>query len=302
MSRTTPQKTAEIGQIGGSGHVLLGIALAALAFAILSAVDAMVKTLSGDYPVFQLTAMRGLVACGIMLTILLWRQERAHLQTPHLKLHLLRGLLSFIAASSFFFALSQMPIADLYVIAFTAPFMVAAMSWPLLRERVASGTWWAIGLGFLGVMIAFRPSGIDFGVAALVGFLAAFAYAISNIVMRKVGPTENPIVTTIYGMGGGGLLSLLAALPFWITPTFGDLMVMLAVGVLAGAGALALSASFRFAPAAVISPVDYSSILWGGFYGYLLFGDVPGVPTLVGAGVIVTAGLWLVRQQQNSVN
>ncbi len=280
-----------------AGNTLLGIALAGTAFAILSAVDAMVKTLSGEYAVFQLTAMRGLLACGLMLGILYWRQEQAGLNSPHLRLHLLRGLLSFVAASSFFYALSQMPIADLYVIAFTAPFMVAALSWPLLRERVASGTWWAIGLGFIGVLIAFRPSGVTFGTAAMVGFVATFAYAISNIVMRKVGPTENPIVTTIYGMGGGGLLSLLAAMPFWVTPTIGDALIMLAIGVLAGIGALALSASFRFAPAAVISPIDYSSILWGGFYGYLLFGDVPGAPTLIGAAVIVTAGLWLVRQQ-----
>ena len=88
----------------------------------------MVKTLSGDYVVFQLTAMRGLIACGVSLAILFWRQEHAQLRSPFLKHHLLRGVLSFVAASSFFFALSQMPIADLYVIAFTAPFMVAAMS------------------------------------------------------------------------------------------------------------------------------------------------------------------------------
>ena len=294
----SPGGPTDSASLSHSKQTIFGIGLAALAFAILAAVDAMVKTLSGEYVVFQLTAMRGLIACALSLTILFWRREQSQLRSPFIKIHLLRGGLSFVAASSFFFALSQMPIADLYVIAFTAPFMVAAMSWPLLRERVAHGTWWAIGAGFIGVLIAFQPSGVTFGAAAAIGFLATFSYSISNILMRWVGPTENPLVTSIYGMGGGGALSLLVALPFWVMPNLFDAFMMLAVGLLAGLGSIALAASFRFAPAAVISPIDYSSILWGGFYGYLIFGDVPGVPTLVGATVIVAAGLWLVRQHR----
>ncbi len=284
-----------------AGGVIVGIGLAFLAFSILALVDALIKQLSDTYPVFQLTAFRGLVACGLMLALLGWRRELAHLNTPRLGLQLSRGILSFLAASLFFFALAEMPIADLYVIAFTAPFMVAALSRPLLGEHVHRGTWWAIALGFGGVLIAFQPNGVAFGTAALMGFGATLAYAFNNIVMRMLGPTENPIVTTVFGMGGGGLLALIAAMPAWVMPSPADLALLLAVGGLAGLGTLALSASFRFAPAAVISPIDYSSILWGTFYGYLFFGDLPGVPTLAGAIVIVTAGLWLVRQQRGAV-
>lgn len=288
------------GHFGAGGAVLFGIALAVFAFAVLSLVDALIKTLSTSYSVFQLTAMRGLIACSFMLAILAWRQELADLRTKHLKLQLARGVLSFVAATCFFFALSRMPIADLYVIAFTAPFMVAALSWPLLRERVVGTTWFAIAIGFVGVLITFQPSGVIFGFPVLVGLGAALAYATSNIVMRRLGPYENPIVTTIFGMGGGGLLGLLAAIPFWVTPSAADLALMAAAGLLAGLGALGLSASFRFAPAAIIAPVDYSSMIWGVLYGYLFFGDVPGIPTLIGATVIVAAGLWLVRQQHKS--
>ncbi len=275
----------------------MGLGLATLAFVMLSLVDVLIKLLSESISVYQLTTVRGAIACAVMLAILGFRGELGAIRTRKPRLQILAGLLTTVAALSFFFALSMMPIVDLYVIAFTAPFFVAVLSWPLLREPVSRSTWIAISIGFVGVLITFQPSGVTLGWASLLGFTATIAYACSNLVFRSLGPEENPLVTTFYLMAISGGISLLIGFHTWTVPEGMDFVWLIALGLLAAFGRLALSSAFRFAPAAVIAPTDYTSLLWGILYGYLIFGDVPGQATLLGGVVISAGGLWLLRNQ-----
>ena len=187
-----------------------------LAVMFFSLMDAVLKTLSAHYPPLQMACLRGLTALPLVLAWIQWRRGWGRLKNLRWSLHILRGLLGITMLSLFTRGVSELPLSATYTIFFIAPLLITALSVPVLKERVPKAHWWAIGVGFIGVLVAIRPSGGDLqaGFATTGGLAvmtAAFCYAVAAVAGRllsRTDSTESLILTMMLFMSiGGGLLA-----------------------------------------------------------------------------------------------
>jgi drug/metabolite transporter (DMT)-like permease len=184
------------------------------------------------------------------------------------------------------------PLADATAVGFTAPFIVAALAWPVLRERVGRDQWLAIGAGFLGALVVIRPAGTGFSPAILLVVGSAAAYAGYQILTRQVAGVDRP-ETSVTCSALVGTVVLSAIVPaFWRTPPrAGPALLLASLGLFGGLGHSLVARAFLHGPAALISPFHYVQLVWAVVIGYLVFGDVPSLWTWLGAAVIIASGI-----------
>lgn len=221
-----------------------------------------------------------------------WRTKRPLLQ-------LVRSLLLLITTVTNFFALQYLQLDQTMSIIFSVPFFVALFAGPLLGEWIGPRRWIAIMVGFAGILVIVRPTTHGLHPAVIASLLGALSYAFYNICTRQLAATDSTATTMFYSSFiGAGLLSI--ALPwFWSTPTE-PLMIsnMALMGVYGGLGHLLLVMAHRRAPAAVLSPFLYSQIIWMILAGWLMFGQVPNRWTLIGSGIVIASGLYLLSRER----
>lgn len=280
---------------------VLGIALILAAMGFLSVMDATVKTLMDDgMAVVQMLALRSWMIVPVMAVWMGNRGGVASFKTGQVKLHLLRVVLGTGAPLFFFSALKTLPLADATTIFFGATFIMTALSVPVLGEKVGPHRWLAVALGFIGVMIAMRPSGALIDVGALYAFGASVAYSLFMLATRKLGAGEGTVKQVLYFHAWLGIVST-AALPFVYRPFTGDeVLVIVVIGGLVVAGHLCMTRAFALAPVALLAPFEYTTLVWATILGYLFFGDFPGPYTVAGATLIVLSGLYLVYRESRT--
>jgi drug/metabolite transporter (DMT)-like permease len=193
-----------------------------------------------------------------------------------------------------FLALALMSLADVAAIIFTAPILVALLAVLMLKERVGAWRWVLIGLGFSGALIIVQPGGDSFGLGALLAFGCTVCYALYQITTRIVREAE-PIVSLLYG-GLVGVVVITLLVPFfWQTPTATEWLLLVVIGSLGAGGHLLVILALQRAEASKVAPFTYVQLVWAMLASLVVFGDVPGLTTLIGAVVIVTSGLLLYR-------
>ncbi|MDF0597848.1 DMT family transporter [Psychromarinibacter halotolerans] len=275
-----------------------GLALMALAMFVFSAVDTQAKFLTQTMHPIQVTWSRQLGLFAAML-FLLARHGPSVLKTAHPWLQVFRGCLAAVSAVCFIVAVSFVPLADAVSISFIAPFIVTLLSAFILRETVGIRRWAAVTIGFLGTLIVIRPGMGVVDPAIFFVVLAAFCFALRQIVSRSLANSDRTITTVAYtALVSVVLLTL--PLPFvWQTPTTGiELILLLGVAAMAGVGEFTLIKALEVGQAAVVAPVQYSLLLWSTFYGWLIFNDLPDFWTWVGALIIVSTGLYTLHRER----
>lgn len=279
---------------------LAGIVLIVAAMAILSAMDAAVKVLvDGGLAILQMLALRSWIVVPFMAAWAVWRGRGiGALKTARPGLHLLRVVAGTGAPLFFFSALKTLPLAEATTIFFGTTFIMTGLSVPILKEKVGPHRWAAVAAGFVGVVIAMRPTGAVFDVGALYVLGGSVSYALFVLITRKLGPGEGTVKQVLYFHAWLGIVST-AALPFVhraMTPT--EIGLTALVAALVVAGHLAMTRAFLLAPIGVIAPFEYSALVWAGLLGFAVWGDVPGTHTLLGGAVIVASGLYVIRREQ----
>ncbi len=274
------------------------LALMGLAFFIFSAVDTQAKFLTGTLHPIQVTWARQF---GLFVAVLylLARLGPSILKTQNLPLQLVRGALAGGSAVLFITGVSFVPLADAVAVTFVAPFMVTLLSALVLREPVGIRRWTAVFIGFIGTLIVIRPGMGVIHPAVFLVLAAAFFFALRQILSRALGRTDRTITTVAYtALTGTALLSL--PLPFlWRTPTtWLEVALMVGIAVAAGLGEFLLIKALEIGQAAVVAPMQYSMLIWGTFYGWLVFGHLPDFWTLVGAAIIIATGLYTLQRER----
>ena len=274
---------------------LLGIALM-LVFATMAAwLDTIAKWYTATYPVLEMIWIRYAVQTAALLLVMPWLGVRRVAGTQAPAIQVARGALLFVSASLFLYALSLLPFATAKVLNFTSPLLVAAISAPLLGERVGWRRWALVGLGFLGVLTVVRPG---FGVlewAMLLPLGTSTTYAFYQIATRRASAIDPALPCLFWTFAVGCALSSLT-LPFvWVTPAPLDLAILVAHGLLVGLGHFVLIRALSCAPASLVAPFGYLSLLWAVLLGYLVFGESPDIFTLFGGVLIAVAGILLFR-------
>ena len=224
--------------------------------------------------------------------------------------HLGRGAISVVGMFLNFAALARLPLVDATAISFAAPLITVAFAAWFLGERVRIYRWSAVGVGFVGVIVMLWPY-LDFAQftkegaaaqAATIGALCALAGAFTNagsvIQTRRLTDTETTSSIVFYFSLSCALAGL-ATLPLgWIWPDRWQLAALIGAGLVAGLGHILLTESYRFAPASVVAPFDYTMMVWVFLLGYWMFGEVPTVYVYVGAAIVVASGLFVIWRER----
>ncbi|MCM8736459.1 DMT family transporter [Azospirillum sp. A1-3] len=268
------------------------------AILLFAAMDTLIKFLTADYPVPQLMFVRSLVAFLLVGGYTLWRGGGiAAMRTRRPWGHVWRAFAGLISMGCFFYAFRELPLADVYVLSFAGPLFITALSAPLLGEPVGWRRWAAVVVGFGGVVVMAQPSAGAPLVPVLVGLCAALFYALAAVAVRGLSRTETSASIVLYLLLTTTVVSGALTVPVWTAPTAFALGLMALVGAIGAGAQVLLTQAFRRAPPAVVAPFEYTGMVWASLFGWLVFGDLPTVPVIAGAMVIIGSGLYILHRE-----
>lgn len=297
---------------------ILGIVSIVVGVSVFSIQDAIIKGLSGGYPVHQIVFVRSLIALPLLFLIA-FAEGHGVLKTRRLGLHALRGATMFLAYTAYYLALAALPIAETVALYYTVPLFVATLSVPFLGERVGSRRWAAIAVGFFGVLVIVRPGDGLADPAALLAVAAAVAYAMSALLARRLGATDGAgamaLSATLFYLAASGFLGLVLSgvdaaadthdslrflLNPWLWPSPRDFALMAACGLVSALGFFFLAQGYRLTQANIAAPFEYVALPWAVLWGYLFFGNLPDGATVAGAAIIVGSGLYVIYRERRA--
>ncbi|KMO31639.1 DMT family transporter [Methylobacterium aquaticum] len=278
------------------------ILLAALGIGLLSLMDATIKGLSDRYGVTGIAFARYVVGSLVMAGVLAVRRP-GWPSAETWRSNGLRAVLVVVTAVCFFHGLSVLPLAEALALSFLSPVFIALFAALLLRERVRPPVWAGLVVGFAGVGIvvagqvgtdAPRAAGSAWGIAAIL--TSALTYALSMVLLRARA-RHDPVVTivAIQNAGPAAMLAVPAAWT-WVPVAAPDWALLVLVGLLGVAGHLVLSRAYAKAEASRLAAMEYTALLWAIGLGYVAFGEVPGMATLAGAGLILAGSALAARR------
>jgi drug/metabolite transporter (DMT)-like permease len=289
-------------------NILKGILLKLISALMFAVMQALVRLLGDNIPLGQVVFFRAAFAVVPVVVIYALRNElrtAAHTERPFGQIG--RGLVGAAGMFCNFGALARLPLAEVTAISFASPLVVVALAALMLKERVRFYRWSAVGVGFLGVLVMLAPHLDPAQIAThtstqLIGaafaLTGAFTNAAAVIQTRRLTDTETTSSIVLYFSlvcSAAGL----ATLPFgWIMPSGFELAVLVSIGLLGGIAHVILTESYRLAPASVVAPFDYSAIIFAFLLGYAMFGEVPTAVVVVGAVIVVAAGLFVLWRER----
>jgi drug/metabolite transporter (DMT)-like permease len=278
-------------------NIALGIGLMLLATFVFSVNDVIGKWLAGTYSVGQILLFRSVAALVILTPVIVRLGPAPFRAAPRPWLQLGRVVFGVSEVACFYLAVSVLPLADAMTYYLAGPIYVTVLAAVLLKERVGWRRWSAILVGFGGVVVTLQPSFGSFGWPALVAFIGSVLFAFLMIMTRSLRGTSDTVMVASQ-MFGSLVLGLVWA-PFdWVPMSFRDMILTGLVGCVGMAALFGVNRSLKVAPASIVVPYQYTIIVWAIVFGYLVFGDVPGPATLVGAAIIVAAGLFIFFREQ----
>jgi drug/metabolite transporter (DMT)-like permease len=285
------------GDTGARAATLAGIGLMLAGIFMFCFNDALGKWLLGTYSVGQMLLIRSLAAVMIIAPFV-WRAGLAPFRAaPRPGLQVLRVALSSAEVVMFFIAVSYLPLADTITFYLAGPVYVTALSALLLGEQVGWRRWSAVLAGFAGVVIALNPSPATLTLPALIALTGSVCYALLMIVTRHLRGTSDVVMAS--GQIGATLAYGAVMAPFgWVAPSPLHFGLMALLGAVSVGALMCVNRSLKLAPASVVVPYQYTMIVWAVILGFLVFGDVPGTHVIVGAAIIVAAGLYIFLREQ----
>jgi drug/metabolite transporter (DMT)-like permease len=269
-----------------------GILTMLCAIFLFSTMDAQAKALSQRYDVFQVLWAR---YAGMMAVVLLVLAPRVVplLRTKHLGLQMVRSGFLFAATLCFFTALGTMPIGAATAVMNVHPVLLTLGAAFFLREPLGPRRIFGIAAALTGALIVIRPGGEVFSVSALLPLGAGVCYASYALTTRFLGRDEPILTSFLYTAVVGTVVASLIVPWVWVTPGPGDAALFLALGAIGAAGQFLLIRALTLAEAGAVAPFGYAGVLFATLNGYLFFGEMPDRFTVLGALVIVGAGLYV---------
>ena len=301
MTSTPPAVTegALANRLGPARSNIVGILWMVLAVFVFTGMDSMAKWQSERYHVVQLVFFRAVFGLLVLLPFLMRGQGiLAKLRTRRPGLHLARSVIGTFSLFAFFLSYRHLALADAVSLSFVSPLFMTGLSVLLLGETVGWRRWSAVMLGFCGVLVMMRPGGDLFSPYALLPLVGAFAYALVGVTIKVLSRSE-PTVTIVFYFGLFSSVVSGIFLPFvWRMPVDAvDWIGQIGIGLLGGLAQVAMTLAFTRAPVSVVSPFEYTGIVWAVALGYLVWGDLPAATTWIGAALVVISGLYILHRE-----
>ena len=261
-----------------------------------SIMDAIVKW-SDTYPVGQVLFFRGLF--GMIPIFFLIPRERYFdfYKTKRPFLHFKRVLAGLISIVAIFIALRKLPLATVVSISFAAPIFTTIFSIFLLKEKVGFYRWLAVFVGFIGIIIISEPGYSSLNINYLYPIIFCLGLSYVAIAIRQLSSTEPVWLIGLYFSFSIMIISFFTISQGWLMPNLKDLFLLSMVGILGGLANLWLTQSYKLSEVTLVTPLKYLALVFGIFFGYLIWDEVPSIKTLTGASLVIISSFIIFRRE-----
>jgi drug/metabolite transporter (DMT)-like permease len=264
--------------------------------ATFSLMTAMIRPIAAHLHVFEIVFFRNVFSL-LILGPFLFRGGVGVMRTNRLPLHLVRATCFLAGMLCWFAAIPHIALVDAMALDFTAPIFITILAAVVLGERVRARRWSAVLVGFVGTLIILRPGLQSINFAAFLILADAFVWSISATVLGSLAHTESARTIVAHMFLWVTPVSLLLAIPVWQTPSLELLLWLAVMSALSAVGHLANARAFVLTQTSVLMTFDYTRLVFAGLIGYFVFSEVPDQWTLLGAGIIVTAALYIAHRE-----
>lgn len=272
---------------------VIGIFFAIFAYLAFSLLDTIQKTLIIYYSVFQILFIKYFFTFFLSFIESKRKKNFKIYLTSNWKLQLLRSLLSILESGCFILAFRYLSLADAHSIGALTPIVVVVLSYIFLREKISPRIWFAVFIGFIGVLIIMRPGLTVFDPASLIPLAAAFFLGLYQIITRKVSAVDNNETSLFYAGIVGMFLMGFISFFYWKPISVDFILMFLGVGALYSLGVYFQIVALSKARASIVQPFHYTLIFWSIIFGFLFYKDIPDLFTITGAVVIIISGVYI---------
>ena len=273
----------------------VGILFAVAAYFSFSILDAFQKTAVINHSIFQLLFIKYIFTLLLSCSEAKRKKNYKFWQSNNVKLQVLRSFFSIIESGCFVLAFRYLSLADVHSVGSLTPVIIVALSALILKENVSPKTWIAIFVGFLGVLIILRPGLSIFDIKSLLPLMAAFFLGLYQVVTRKVSENDSTETSLFYTSLIGFIVMSILAFVYWQPLTLNSYFLFTGIGIFFSMGIYFQIIALSKARASIIQPFHYTLIFWAIILGYLVYDDLPNIPTIVGAIIIAASGIYVLR-------
>ena len=258
----------------------------------------LIKTLVGDFPVFQIVFLRSISSATVLLPLVFITGNQKNIFNQ-LKINISRVVLSFLAISIQFFTISNIQLAQVSTIGYLRPSIMSIFAYFILSEKQSKGRWLVLVIGFLSILLVFSPESKSIQIVALVALLGSCCGSLSTILQKLLSKRSSEIQLMIWYSLGISVLSLPFCAYSWKEASLKELMFMIATGLLATSAQYFYIKAYRLSQASFLAPIQYFHIIPILLIGYLIFGEIPSFQTLIGALIIILSLIGLLIWEKN---
>lgn len=275
---------------------LKGALLLMIAALFFSLMVATIKVLGQNHHITQILLIRQIIITAIVAPAI-WRDFPDVLKTAHPTLQTVRIFFAMVAMLLGFSAVVHLKLADVTAIGFAKSFFVTIFAVIILKETVGIRRWAAVAVGFIGVMIMLRPGADAFSIYGLYAIIAAACAGFVMVIIRFMSKKDSPLTILTWQAIGVGLAMAIPGVWFWQWPTFSDWLIFGAMGIVSYIAQMFNIHAYKWGEASVLASLDYVRLLYATALGYLLFSNLPGNQTWIGAAIIIAASIYTIRRE-----
>ena len=258
----------------------------------------LIKTLVGDFPVFQIVFLRSISSATVLLPLVFITGNQKNIFNQ-LKINISRVVLSFLAISIQFFTISNIQLAQVSTIGYLRPSIMSIFAYFILSEKQSKGRWLVLVIGFLSILLVFSPESKSIQIVALLALLGSCCGSLSTIFQKLLSKRSSEIQLMIWYSLGISVLSLPFCTYSWKEASLKELMFMITTGLLATSAQYFYIKAYRLSQASFLAPIQYFHIIPILLIGYLIFGEIPSFQTLIGALIIILSLIGLLIWEKN---
>ena len=294
-----------------------GIILILIAMMVFSVQDGIMKHIFSFVSLYEVYLIRTLVSFVLILFFLILTKKPIVFKTKYPLLTFCRVILFFFGFSSFYISLTVLPLGFATALFFVTPFLITIFAHFFLKEEIGPRRWSAVAVGFIGVYITLNPDFKNFNYLSLLPIFCAFCYSLSMIIIKKTSDKDSVYTQTFTFYFGAIVFSIIfyftigdgqfntsdhPASQFifreWFVDLKSNILFMVATGITATIAFLLLFTAYSIASPAVVSPFEYSILLWSPLIGWIYFNEIPNLNTVIGILIIVSSGIYIFMREK----